>query len=508
MSQAHHTIGSLGLDRLASAGPTPDPATTVTGLAVDSREVREGFVFVAIKGGTLDGAEFAQYAVRQKAAAVVISAEGVETARRDIGDLPIPFLVSSNTRAELSRLAAAYSGAQPEVMATVTGTNGKTSVAHFLRQIWAATGHAAAAFGTTGVEGEGFAEPLGMTTPEPIALHALLARLAEKGCTHAAMEASSHGLAQHRLDGVHLRAAALLNITRDHLNYHEDLDDYVAAKLRLFHAVLPEGAVAVLNADDPVFPLARSVAQGRRQKVISVGRAAHADLRLVSARYHDRGQDITFSWEGREHSAGLNLIGGFQGENVLTAAALAIATGGAGEAVYDALPALTGVRGRMELAGRRENGAAVYVDYAHTPDALVTALKALRPHCSGRLIVISGAGGDRDPGKRPLMGKAMADHADTAIVTDDNPRTEDPATIRAAVREGCPEADEIGDRAAAILAGIDALKEPGDCLLIAGKGHEPGQDVGTHVIPFDDVEQARAAVTALDGIEMQMGSVE
>lgn len=508
MPDRHATLGSLGLDRLASVGPAIDPATAVTGLAVDSREVKPGFVFVAIKGGTLDGAEFAQYAVRQGAAAVVISPEGLEIARRDTGDLPIPFLISHNPRAELSRLAARYSGAQPAVIAAVTGTNGKTSVAHFLRQIWAATGHRAAAFGTTGVEGEGFAESLAMTTPEPIALHALLARLAGKGCTHAAMEASSHGLAQHRLDGVHLSAAALTNITRDHLEYHLDHEDYVAAKLRLFDAVLPQGGQAVLNADDPVYCVARHVAEGRRQNVISVGRNPAADLRLISARYHGHGQEITFSWQGQEYRADLDLIGGFQGENVLMAAALAIATGGAGEAVYGALPALTGVRGRMELAGRRRNGAAVYVDYAHTPDALATALKALRPHCTGRMIVVFGAGGNRDPGKRPMMGQAAAEHADAAIVTDDNPRTEDPAAIRAEVLAGCPEADEIGDRAAAILAGVDALKEPGDCLLIAGKGHESGQDIGTEVIPFDDVDQARAAVGALDGIELQMGSVE
>jgi UDP-N-acetylmuramoyl-L-alanyl-D-glutamate--2,6-diaminopimelate ligase len=298
----------------------------------------------------------------------------------------------------------------------------------------------------------------------------------------------------------------LTNITRDHLDYHKDFDDYVGAKLRLFSQVLAPEAMAVLNADDPVYALARCISLGHGHPVLSYGRDEAADLRLVTHSFHATGQDVVFNYGGDAHRSSLSLIGSFQVENVMAAAGLAIATGEKPEAVFAALPTLTGVRGRMELAATRENGAAIYVDYAHTPDALSTAIKALRPHCQGRLVVVGGAGGDRDPGKRPMMGKAMADHADVVIVTDDNPRTEDPAAIRAAVRAGCPEADEIGDRAAAILAGIDALKDPGDCLLIAGKGHEQGQDVGTHVIPFDDVEQARAAVTALDGIEVQMGS--
>ncbi|MEO1494222.1 MAG: UDP-N-acetylmuramoyl-L-alanyl-D-glutamate--2,6-diaminopimelate ligase [Pseudomonadota bacterium] len=500
------TLGSLGLTDLPHAGAAPDPETPVTGIAVDSREVKDGFVFVAIPGLKLDGASFAQYAVRQRCAAVVITPEGLETARTDIGDLPVPFFLTDRPRAELARLAAAFHERQPATVTAVTGTNGKTSVAHFTRQIWEACGRAAAAFGTTGVEGEGFAEPLAMTTPEPVTLHALLARLADKGCTHAAMEASSHGLAQYRLDGVRLSAAALTNITRDHLDYHKDHDDYVGAKLRLFTQVLTDGATAVLNTDDPVYALARCVSLGHGHPVLSYGRDEAADLRLEAQRFHGTGQDILFNYGGEAHRSTLSLIGSFQVENVLAAAGLAIATGETPEAVFAALPSLSGVRGRMELATTRENGAAVYVDYAHTPDALATAIQALRPHCQGRLVVVGGAGGDRDPGKRPLMGKAMADHADAVIVTDDNPRTEDPALIRAAVKSGCPEADEIGDRAAAILAGIDALKDPGDCLLIAGKGHEQGQDVGTHVIPFDDVEQARAAVTALDGIEVQLGS--
>lgn len=499
MAARAHSLSSLGLDRLEHAGPSPDSDLPISGLAVDSREVRDGFLFVAMPGTKLDGASFAQYAVRQGAAAVIVTPEGLDTARTDIGELPVPFLICDNPRAELARLAAKWYGAQPETMVAITGTNGKTSVAHFVGQIWQELGRAAAAFGTTGVEGEGFEEPLAMTTPEPLALHALLARLAEKGCTHAAMEASSHGLAQHRLDGVHLTAAGLTNITRDHMDYHRDHDDYVGAKLRLFHSVLPRGGWVAVNADDPVFPLVRLVSKERN--VIPVGRSEEATLRLISADFHGEGQTIAFDWEGQRYERELALIGGFQAENALLAAALAIATGEDAEAVFDTLPHLTNVRGRMERAAVRRNGAAVYVDYAHTPDALRTAIAALRPHCAGRLVVVFGAGGDRDPGKRPLMGAAVAELADHAIITDDNPRSEDPAAIRAAIAEAAPEAEIIGSRAEAILAGVDALKDAGDCLLIAGKGHEQGQEIAGETLPFDDAEQARAAVAVLDDEE-------
>ncbi|MEM8793154.1 MAG: UDP-N-acetylmuramoyl-L-alanyl-D-glutamate--2,6-diaminopimelate ligase [Pseudomonadota bacterium] len=482
-------------------GPTPDPDTVIGKLAVDSREVKKGDLFVAIPGTELDGAEFAQYAVRQGASAVVATADGVETARRDIGALPVPFFVAANPRAELSRLAALYYGEQPEVIVAITGTNGKTSTAHFLRQIWAHAGHKAAAFGTTGVEGEGFDEPLRHTTPEPITLHALLARLAQKGCTHAAMEASSHGLSQHRLDGVRLKAAGFTNISRDHMEYHATHEDYLAAKLRLFDTVLPADGTMVINAMDAELPRFHSVRDSRGVKMITVGTEEGVDLRLSDQRFRGDGQDVKFHWKGRAHDVPLDLIGDFQAENVAISAGLALATGGDEAQVFSALAHLTGVKGRMELAARRENGAAVYVDYAHTPDALRTAISALRPHCAGRLIVVFGAGGDRDPGKRPMMGEAVAEGADHAIITDDNPRSEDPAAIRAAVKAACPEGEEIGDRAEAILVGVDALRAPGDCLLIAGKGHEQGQIVGADILPFDDGEQARAAVAVLDRSE-------
>jgi UDP-N-acetylmuramoyl-L-alanyl-D-glutamate--2,6-diaminopimelate ligase len=371
-------------------------------------------------------------------------------------------------------------------------------VASFARQIWEALGERAVNFGTVGVEGA-VAAPLGHTTPEPIELHALLADLADAGVTHAAMEASSHGLDQHRLDGVRLAAAGLTNVTRDHLDYHGTFEAYLQAKLGLFSRVLPRGATAVVNLDDPSGALAVEAARARGQSVIAVGRAAGCDLRLVDQRFDATGQTATFAWGTRRFETRLELIGGFQAHNAMVAAGLVVGSGTGVEAAFDALPALRTVRGRMQLAATRANGASVFVDYAHTPDALATALAALRPHVAGRLLVVFGAGGDRDPGKRPLMGAAAAQGADVVFLTDDNPRSEDPAAIRAAVRAGCPDATEVGDRAEAILLAVDALL-PGDALLIAGKGHETGQVVGDSVLPFDDGEQASVAVAALDGL--------
>ncbi|MEM8699382.1 MAG: UDP-N-acetylmuramoyl-L-alanyl-D-glutamate--2,6-diaminopimelate ligase [Pseudomonadota bacterium] len=485
--------------RLPWAGPAPDPATPVQALAVDSREVEPGTLFVAIPGTKLDGAGFAQYAVRQGAAGVVCTQAGLKVAQADIGELPVPFFLHENPRAELARLASAFYARQPEVMAAITGTNGKTSTAHFLRQIWAHAGHRAAAFGTTGVEGDGFEEPLSHTTPEPITLHALLARLAGKGCTHAAMEASSHGLAQHRLDGVRLQAAALTHITRDHLDYHASHEAYVAAKLRLFDQVLPADGTIVMNSTDEVLPDVREIAGRRHLSLVSVGPGEGNDLSFGNQRFEPDGQSLEMVWQGRTWPIRLPLIGAFQAENVAIAAGLALATEIPAEQVFAALPRLTGVKGRMEHVVTRANGAPIYVDYAHTPDALISALSAIRPHVAGRLVVLGGAGGDRDPGKRPLMGRAMQEGADQVIVTDDNPRSEDPASIRAAVMQGCPEAENIGDRAEAILAGVDSLKSAQDCLLIAGKGHEQGQEIDGQMIPFDDGDQARAAVAVLDG---------
>jgi UDP-N-acetylmuramoyl-L-alanyl-D-glutamate--2,6-diaminopimelate ligase len=312
------------------------------------------------------------------------------------------------------------------------------------------------------------------------------------------MEASSHGLAQKRLDGVTLCAAGFTNFTQDHLDYHDSFEAYFDAKAGLFGRVLPDTGTAVINTNDPRGADMAEVAQMRGQTVLRVGSDEDCDLRLLGQRFDATGQDMRFDWRGRPQQVRLNLIGGFQAENVLLAGGLAIASGEEPGEVFAAMSHLSTVRGRMQLAATRDNGAAVFVDYAHTPDALATALRALRPHVMGRLVVVFGAGGDRDTGKRPLMGQAAAENADVVFVTDDNPRGEDPADIRAAVMGGCPEATEIPDRAEAILRGVDALG-PGDALLVAGKGHETGQIIGDDVFPFDDVEQASVAVAALDG---------
>ncbi|MFN3263102.1 MAG: UDP-N-acetylmuramoyl-L-alanyl-D-glutamate--2,6-diaminopimelate ligase [Pikeienuella sp.] len=490
------TLAALGLAGLAHRGPAPEPGLSIAGLTADSREVKPGFLFAALRG-RLDGAEFAQYAVRMGAAAVLADEAGAERAKADIGSWPVPFVIDPEPRRRLALAAAAFFGAQPETLVAVTGTNGKTSVASFARQIFAALGRRAASFGTVGVEGADILAPA-MTTPDPVALHRLLAALAAEGVTHAAMEASSHGLAQYRVDGARLAAAAFTNISRDHLDYHETFDAYLAAKLRLFSEVLPEGAAAVINADEACFPEALRAA--RRAEVIPYGRDREAarGLRLLDARFDAEGQSLDLEWRGAPRRVRLGLVGGFQGLNAMAAAGLAIGAGEAPEAVFGAMEALVGVRGRMERVATRANGAAVYVDYAHTPAGLATALAALRLHTPGRLVVVFGAGGDRDRGKRPEMGRAAAAGADVVIVTDDNPRNEDPAAIRAEVMAGCPGAEEAGDRAEAILRGVDSLS-PHDRLLIAGKGHETGQEIMGVTHPFDDAEIARAAVAALDG---------
>ncbi|MDB4065346.1 UDP-N-acetylmuramoyl-L-alanyl-D-glutamate--2,6-diaminopimelate ligase, partial [bacterium] len=363
--------------------------------------------------------------------------------------------------------------------------------------IWVELELAAVNLGTTGVEGA-WTAPLAHTTPEPITLHRALAEAEANGITHAAMEASSHGLDQCRLDGVVLNTAGFTNFTQDHLDYHETFDAYFDAKARLFNEVLAPDGWAVVNIDDARGADVVAMAASRGQSVMTVGHGADANLSLSAQRFDATGQDLRFEFDGKTYQTRLNFIGGFQADNVMLAAGMVIAGGEEPAHVFDTLAHLTTVRGRMELAATRDNGAAVFVDYAHTPDAVETALKAMRPHVMGRLIVIVGAGGDRDKGKRPLMGKAASENADVVFVTDDNPRSEDPAIIRAAVMAGCEQATEVGDRAEAILRAVDALGA-GDALLIAGKGHETGQTVGDDVLPFDDVEQASMAVAALEG---------
>ena len=490
MGRPAHTLSQLALT--AQGGRDPE----ITGLAVDSRQVKDGFLFAALPGSRVHGGEFIQYALRQGAAAILTDSEGARIAASELAASDAALIVTEDPRQTLSFTAAIWFGAQPATMVAVTGTNGKTSVASFVRQIWSELGHSAVNVGTTGVEGA-WTAPLAHTTPEPITLHRTLAEAAQNGITHAAMEASSHGLDQRRLDAVQIKAAAFSNLSQDHLDYHPTFEDYFAAKAGLFRRVLPEDGTAVINLEDPKGVEMRAIAAARGQEVLTVGHGM-GDLNLLAQRFDATGQDLRFAFRGTPRMMRLNLIGGFQAENILLACGLVIAAGEDPDRVFETLPHLTTVRGRMQLAATRANGAAVYVDYAHTPDAIATALKALRPHVIGRLIAIVGAGGDRDRGKRPLMGQAAHESADIVFVTDDNPRSEDPASIRAAVMAGAPDAIEVGDRAEAILRGVDAL-EPGDALLIAGKGHETGQVVGDDILPFDDAEQASVAVAALDG---------
>ena len=479
--------------RLADVMPVPALAggLEVAGITADSRSVRPGYLFAALPGARADGRAFIAEAVSRGAVAV-LAPEGTTWPP---GVPPRPLLEDPEPRRRLAQLAAGLAGGQPRVTVAVTGTNGKTSTVEFLRQIWAGGGKPAASLGTLGLVAEGFDPGPGLTTPDPVSLAQTLARLARAGVQHAAMEASSHGLDQFRLDGVRLAAAALTNLTRDHLDYHGSVDAYRTAKLRLFGELLPSGAPVVASSGMDPTTLTRlaDIAAKRRLDLRTVGEAGSA-IRLLAATPCPDGQLLRLEQAGGRHEVMLSLPGRFQADNALLAAALAAALGE--RDVLDRLASLRGVRGRLELAARLPNGAAVYVDYAHTPDALERLLTALRPHTSGRLHVVFGAGGDRDRGKRPLMGAAAAGLADRVIVTDDNPRSEDPAAIRAAVLAACPGGREIGDRARAIVEALNGLG-PGDVLAVAGKGHEQGQTIGETVIPFDDVDVVRRSVGQL-----------
>ncbi len=492
MTDRSVTLAELGLT--ATAGRE----VRVRGLAVDSRQVSDGCLFAALPGSVVHGATYVQTALARGAVAVLTDRAGAQIAGDAVRAAHLALIVAEDAREALAGAAALWFASQPATMVAVTGTNGKTSVATFTRQIWQALGHAAINIGTTGVEGDWTASSA-HTTPDPITLHRMLAQAAGEGVTHAAMEASSHGLDQRRMDGVRLVAAGFTNFTQDHLDYHHTMDAYFDAKAALFGRVLPEDGIAVVNMNDPKGVSIAAIAARRGQGVITVGHNPACDLTITAQRFDATGQDLRVNWQGRDYQVRLNLIGGFQAENVSLAAGLVIAAGAPANDVFAVLPRLSGVRGRMQLAATRMNGASVFVDYAHTPDAIATALRALRPHVMGRLVVVFGAGGDRDRTKRPLMGAAAAAHADVLFVTDDNPRSEDPATIRAEVLAACPDANEVGDRAEAILRGVDALG-PGDALLVAGKGHESGQIIKGEVYPFDDVEQASIAVAALDGV--------
>ena len=474
--------------RLAPSVGDPE----ILGLTSDSRDVKPGYLFAALAGAREDGRRYLDDALARGAAAVLTDAAPLD---HPIG---VPVIADANPRRRLARIAARFYAPQPATMAAVTGTNGKTSVAVFTRQIWSAQGLKAASIGTIGLVAPGVVRPGALTTPDPIKLHEILRDLTRAGVEHVALEASSHGLDQFRLDGLTLAAAAFTNLTRDHLDYHGDMAHYLAAKRRLFAELLPPSGTAVINIDDESGRSLTALAKTRGQHVITYGAVPDAELRLASATPTARGLAVEIAVGSEQRHLELPLLGAFQAMNALAAVGLAIATGTAPAAALDVLPRLEGVPGRMELAATHPTGAPLIVDYAHTPDALETALTALRPHTAKRLVVVFGCGGDRDAGKRPQMGAIAARLADIAIVTDDNPRSEEPAAIRRAVLAACAGGREIGDRRAAIRAAAKLL-DAGDVLLIAGKGHESGQIVGARTLPFDDRIEARAAVRAVGG---------
>ncbi|MBS7697908.1 MULTISPECIES: UDP-N-acetylmuramoyl-L-alanyl-D-glutamate--2,6-diaminopimelate ligase [unclassified Chelatococcus] len=461
----------------------------IAGLTADSRAVQPGFLFVAVPGTKADGLAFAGDAVRRGAVAIV--GEGPRPA-----GIPadIAFAQVANVRRVLALAAARFYPRQPETIVAVTGTSGKSSVAEFTRQIFASLGHQAASLGTIGVVAPGGAVYGSLTTPDPVALHRTLDQLARDGVTHLAMEASSHGLDQHRLDGVRLTAGGFTNLGRDHLDYHPTVEAYLQAKLRLFTDLLPDGATVVVNADAPESRAVADVARARGLRLLSVGEAG-VDLKLARIEQQGFDQMLSVSHGSGIAKVRLPLAGDFQASNALVAAGLAIATREDPHQVLAALEGVSGVKGRMERVATAK-GALVIVDYAHKPDALDHVLTALRPYATGKLVVVFGAGGDRDQGKRPIMGRIAAERADVVIVTDDNPRSEDPATIRAAILAAAPGAREIGDRAEAIRTAVAELTA-GDVLVIAGKGHETGQIIGTKTLPFSDHDAVTEAIAAL-----------
>lgn len=478
--ELHQFAGILPVDGGAAGG------MTITGVSSDSRDVGKGTLFFAVPGSRADGATFAEDAEKRGAAAIV-AAKGAVRHKPSV-----PLIEVDDPRLALALAAARFFGRQPETMVAVTGTSGKTSVASFVRQIWEQAGYAAASIGTTGVIAPGRNDYGALTTPDPVGLHRLLSELADAGVTHAAMEASSHGLDQHRLDGVRLAAGAFTNLGRDHMDYHPTVEHYHKAKLRLFEALLPKGAPAVVFADDPWSAPTISAAKAAGLDVLTVGR--HGDFLQLKRVEHERfRQRAEVEAGGVIHEIDLPLAGDFQIANALVAAGLAIATGTETGKALAALEKLKGASGRLELVGTTEEGAPVYVDYAHKPDALENVLAAVRPFTTGRVVVVFGCGGDRDRGKRPIMGEIATRLADIAIVTDDNPRSEVPAEIRAAILAAAPGAVEIGDRREAIRKAVSMLRA-GDTLVVAGKGHEEGQTIGAETFPFSDHEEVRAAL--------------
>ena len=463
-----------------------DSDLEATGLTYNSRHINRGEIFVAIPGTYTDGRKFIDNAIAEGAIAV-LSTKGLS--------ISAPYLGVDNPRLAYAQMAAKFYPGQPKTLVAMTGTNGKSSTVEFLRQIWDYAGLQAACFGTLGVQAPKGYRPLTHTTPDAVALHKTLSELANDGVTHAAMEASSHGLDQYRLDAVKITAAGFSNLTQDHFDYHSDAEDYFQAKARLFMELTPKDAPVVINTNDDYGLRLVDMCKARGQGVMQVGWTGH-DIRIDEVMPRASSQIIDLVVQGKRSKIELPLAGEFQILNAVAALGLAMVTGVKTDTALEALENLAGVAGRMERAGQTKDGAPIFVDFAHTEDGLDKLLRSVRPHTMGNIILAFGCGGDRDPNKRPKMGRVAAKLADDIIVTDDNPRTEDAAAIRKAVLKGCPDATEIGDRAAAIREGIKRLG-PKDCLVIAGKGHEQGQVVGTEIIPFSDVEQVKLALKEL-----------
>lgn len=476
--------------------PTGAQSVEITGLTADSRQVAPGFLFAALPGSQEDGRKFIPQAL-EKGASAILAPEGTQL---DSLCEKTPFLLDANPRQRLAKMAALFYRQQPSHCAAVTGTSGKTSTVTFARQLWQALGRQAASLGTLGIEPAYEGAPKALTTPDPVALMESLAKLKGQGFDHVALEASSHGLDQYRLDGLKVTSAAFTNLSRDHLDYHPTMEAYLAAKARLFSDLLQPGGSAVLNADIPEYDHLKALSTAAGHDVISYGKAGQA-LTLISLEPKAGRIDLELDIRGRFFSASLPLAGPFQAWNILAALGLLIAEGEAPQDLLEVLPQVKGVPGRMEPVGQSAKGGQVYVDYAHKPGALETVLKALRAHTQGRIIAVYGCGGDRDAGKRPMMGAIARELAEVRIVTDDNPRNEDPAKIRKEVLAADPDALEIGDRREAILAAI-RMAEAGDTLVIAGKGHESGQLVAGHSTPFDDRDVARSLL-AQEGGEPQ-----
>ena len=456
----------------------------VVGMTSDSRHVEPGMLFAALAGYQFDGTRFVQAAVNSGAIAVLAAGDAA------LDDCAVPIVRADDPRRALALAAANFYGRQPDIAVAVTGTSGKTSVAEFTRQIFAGLGCQAASMGTIGIVKPDGGVYGSLTTPDPVTLHGVIAGLADDGVTHLAFEASSHGLDQRRLDGVRLCAGAFTNLGRDHLDYHPTVEHYLAAKLRLFDTLLPEGAAAVVNIDDKHSDAVMAACQAQKLEILTVGQQALARLQLLSAVPDGFAQDIEFAFNGRAHQCKLNLMGTYQASNALVAAGLALSLGNEPDAVFEQLEQLRGVTGRLEVVGE-VHGATIVIDYAHKPDALDAALTALRPFVTNRLVSVFGCGGDRDPGKRPIMGQISQEKADLTIITDDNPRTEAPEAIRAEILLTAKDATEIGDRYMAIATAISQA-QPGDVILIAGKGHETGQIVGDEVLSFSDYEAVAA----------------